>query len=404
MRKIQEIPMLDSQVIATIKSTIPLIVSTGPKLTAHFYERMFKHHPELKDIFNMSHQINGDQREALFNALCAYAANIDNLPALLPAVEKIAHKHASLNIQPEHYQIVGTHLLATLDEMFHPGDEVLSAWGEAYNVLANVFINREEEIYQNGESLEGGWRDLRPFRVSRKQPQSDVITRFEFVPVDGGKVMDYKPGQYLAVYIDDPSFENREIRQYSLTAAPNGTCYQIAIKREPQGKVSNHMHDKVQEGDIVMLAAPRGDFFLDVQSDTPVTLISAGVGLTPMMSMLQYLHNQHHAGAVNWFHAAEHGGHHAFANQVNEIAQFMPNLHSQVWYREPREIDQKGLHYQHTGLMDLSLVKDAITAEGMQFYFCGPVAFMQHIAKQLLAMGMDEQQLHYECFGPHKIM
>ncbi|BET97414.1 NO-inducible flavohemoprotein [Xenorhabdus sp. TCT-1] len=396
--------MLDSQVIATIKSTIPLIVSTGPKLTAHFYERMFKHNPELKDIFNMSHQINGDQREALFNALCAYAGNIDNLSALLPAVEKIAHKHASLNIQPEHYQIVGKHLLATIDEMFQPGDEVLNAWGKAYNVLANVFINREEEIYQNGESLAGGWRDLRQFRVSRKQPQSDVITSFEFVPVDGGKVMDYKPGQYLAIYIADPTLENREIRQYSLTAAPNGTSYQIAVKREPQGKISNHLHDKVQEGDIVMLAAPHGDFFLDVQPDTPVTLISAGVGLTPMMSMLQSLHNQRHTGSVNWFHAAEHGGHHAFANEVNEISQSMPNLYAQVWYREPRDIDQKGIHYQHTGFMDLSLVKEAITVEGMQFYFCGPVAFMQHIAKQLLAMGIDEQHIHYECFGPHKVI
>ncbi|MDC9597162.1 NO-inducible flavohemoprotein [Xenorhabdus anantnagensis] len=400
----QEFPMLDSQVIATIKSTIPLIVSTGPKLTAYFYERMFKYHPELKDIFNMSHQINGDQREALFNALCAYAANIDNLSALLPAVEKIAHKHTSLNIQPKHYQIVGTHLLATLDEMFHPGDEVLDAWGKAYNVLAGVFINREEEIYQSGESLEGGWRDVRQFRVSRKQPQSEVITSFEFVPVDGDKVMDYKPGQYLGVYIEDSTFENREIRQYSLTAAPNGTSYQIAIKRESQGKVSNHMHDNVQEGDIVMLAAPRGDFFLDVQTDTPVTLISAGVGLTPMMSMLQYLHHQHHTGSVNWFHATEHGGYHAFANKVNEMSESMPDLYSQVWYREPRDTDQKGIHYQHIGLMDLSLVKDAIMVEGMQFYFCGPVAFMQHIAKQLLAMGIDEQHMHYECFGPHKVI
>ncbi|WP_408674015.1 NO-inducible flavohemoprotein [Xenorhabdus szentirmaii] len=402
--KIQETIMLDSQVIKTIKSTIPLIVSTGPKLTAHFYERMFKHHPELKDIFNMSHQTNGAQREALFNALCAYASNIDNLPALLPAVEKIAHKHTSLNIRPEHYQIVGTHLLATIDEMFHPGDEVLSAWEKAYNVLANVFINREEEIYQTGEEQEGGWRDLRPFRVSQKQPQSDIITSFEFMPVDGGKVMDYKPGQYLGIYIESPEFENREIRQYSLTGAPNNTRYQIAIKRESQGKVSNHMHDNVKEGDVVMLAAPRGDFFLDVQQNTPVTLISAGVGLTPMMSMLEHLYHQNHTGKINWFHATEHGSYHAFADKVNEISLSMPNLYSQVWYRIPNDVDQKGFNYQHTGFMDLSLVKDAITTEEMQYYFCGPVAFMQYIAQQLLAMGVDKQNMHYECFGPHKVI
>ncbi len=139
--------MLDAQTIATVKATIPLLVETGPKLTAHFYDRMFTHNPELKEIFNMSNQRNGDQREALFNAIAAYASNIENLPALLPAVEKIAQKHTSFQIKPEQYNIVGEHLLATLDEMFSPGQEVLDAWGKAYGVLANVFINREAEIY-----------------------------------------------------------------------------------------------------------------------------------------------------------------------------------------------------------------------------------------------------------------
>ncbi|STV06804.1 flavohemoprotein [Klebsiella pneumoniae] len=120
--------MLDAQTIATVKATIPLLVETGPKLTAHFYDRMFAHNPELKEIFNMSNQRNGDQREALFNAIAAYASNIDNLPALLPAVEKIAQKHTSFQIKPEQYNIVGSHLLATLDEMFSPGQEVLDAW------------------------------------------------------------------------------------------------------------------------------------------------------------------------------------------------------------------------------------------------------------------------------------
>ena len=96
--------MLDAQTIATVKATIPLLVETGPKLTAHFYDRMFTHNPELKEIFNMSNQRNGDQREALFNAIAAYASNIENLPALLPAVEKIAQKHTSFQIKPEQHR------------------------------------------------------------------------------------------------------------------------------------------------------------------------------------------------------------------------------------------------------------------------------------------------------------
>lgn len=160
--------MLDAQTIATVKATIPLLVETGPKLTAHFYDRMFTHNPELKEIFNMSNQRNGDQREALFNAIAAYASNIENLPALLPAVEKIAQKHTSFQIKPEQYNIVGTHLLATLDEMFNPGREVLDAWGKAYGVLANVFIHREAEIYHENASKDGGWEGTRPFRIVAK--------------------------------------------------------------------------------------------------------------------------------------------------------------------------------------------------------------------------------------------
>ncbi|NGH43289.1 NO-inducible flavohemoprotein, partial [Escherichia coli] len=129
------------------------------------------------------------------------------------------------NIQPEQYNIVGGHLLATLDEMFSPGQEVLDAWGKAYGVLANVFIQREEQIYQQSETDNGGWRDLRAFRILKKQPQSDVICSFVLAPVDGGRVADFKPGQYLAVYIKHDSLEHQEIRQYSLTASPNGEFY-----------------------------------------------------------------------------------------------------------------------------------------------------------------------------------
>ncbi len=105
-------------------------------------------------------------------------ANIENLAALLPAVEQIAQKHTSFTIQPEQYNIVGAHLLATLDEMFSPGQEVLDAWGKAYGVLADVFINREAEIYQESAEKIGGWRGTREFRIAEKQPQSALITVF----------------------------------------------------------------------------------------------------------------------------------------------------------------------------------------------------------------------------------
>lgn len=396
--------MLDAQTIATVKATIPLLVETGPKLTAHFYDRMFTHNPELKEIFNMSNQRNGDQREALFNAIAAYASNIENLPALLPAVEKIAQKHTSFQIKPEQYNIVGTHLLATLDEMFSPGQEVLDAWGKAYGVLAGVFINREAQIYSDNASKTGGWEGTRAFRIVEKTPRSALITSFELEPVDGGPVADYRPGQYVGVWLKPEGFPHQEIRQYSLTRKPNGKSYRIAVKREEGGQVSNWLHNQANVGDVVHLAAPAGDFFMVADVDTPVTLISAGVGQTPMLAMLDTLAKNHHTAQVNWFHAAENGDVHAFADEVKTLAAGLPHFNAYTWYRLPTDADRTAARFDREGLMHLAEHKAHVNAPGMQFYLCGPVVFMQFAAKQLIELGVDKENIHYECFGPHKVL
>ena len=396
--------MLDAHTIATVKATIPLLVETGPKLTAHFYDRMFAHNPELKEIFNMSNQRNGDQREALFNAIAAYASNIENLPALLPAVEKIAQKHTSFQIKPEQYNIVGEHLLATLDEMFSPGQEVLDAWGKAYGVLAGVFIKREAEIYQDNAGKTGGWEGTRAFRIVKKTPRSALIASFEMEPVDGQPVADYQPGQYLAVWLKPEGFEFQEIRQYSMTRKADGKGYRIAVKRENGGQVSNWLHNEAKEGDIVHLAAPAGDFFLDVSPQMPVTLISGGVGQTPMLAMLDTLAKNHHPAQVNWFHAAENGEVHAFADEVNALGAELPHFTSHLWYRSPTEADRQAAAFDSEGLMALEPLAANLQNPEMQFYLCGPVAFMQHAAKQLVALGVSSDRIHYECFGPHKVL
>ncbi|WKZ93271.1 NO-inducible flavohemoprotein [Chimaeribacter arupi] len=397
--------MLDTTTIATIKSTIPALVATGPALTAHFYDRMLGRHPELKHVFNMSHQMKGDQREALFNAICAYATNIENLPAILPAVEKIAQKHTSLNIRPEQYAIVGENLLATLDELLSPGQEVLDAWGKAYGVLADVFIQRESQIYQQTAAKRGGWEGVRAFRIVAKTPQSEVISSIELAPVDGQPVADYQPGQYISVYIRDEAFnEYQQIRQYSLTQSPNGRSYRIAVKREGGGKASNYLHDVAQVGTVVNLAAPHGDFFMDVTPETPVALISAGVGQTPMLAMLHTLHETQHRAPVWWLHAAENGRVHAFAQEVADIATNMPGLHRHIWYRVPAEGDVQGEGYDTEGVMDLAPLAGTLRNPALHIYLCGPVAFMQFAARQLLEMGVSTDRLHYEVFGPHKVV
>ncbi|MGL4270533.1 MAG: NO-inducible flavohemoprotein [Plesiomonas sp.] len=395
--------MLDPKIIATIKATAPVVAATGPTLTAHFYDRMFAHNPELQNIFNMAHQSSGRQREALFNAIVAYANNIDNLAALLPAVEKIAQKHASFNIQPAQYQIVGEHLLATIRELLNPGQEVLDAWGAAYQLLADIFIQREAAIYHERAEAQGGWLGTRTFHISRKQAESEVITSLVLTPVDGQPVADFLPGQYVGIYLQPASFTYREIRQYSLSAAPNGRDYRIAVKREDGGLVSNYLHDHAQEGDCVELAPPYGDFFLPADRDTPVCLLSAGVGQTPMLSMLQQLAARGHQQPVHWLHAAENGDQLAFNDESRALCQQHGFAHH-VWLREPLASDRPAEDYQHQGLMDLQPLRAALDHPQMHYYFCGPLGFMQHVAGQLQQWGVPVERLHYECFGPHKVL
>lgn len=141
---------------------------------------MFTHNPEVAPFFNPANQAGGTQQRALASAICAYAANIDNLEVLGGAVELIAHKHTSLQIKPEHYPIVGENLLASIREVLGDGatDDVINAWAEAYGFLADILIGREKQIYKESAEKEGGWDGFRRFKIERKERESDIITSF----------------------------------------------------------------------------------------------------------------------------------------------------------------------------------------------------------------------------------
>ncbi|MXP61155.1 NO-inducible flavohemoprotein [Pantoea sp. Taur] len=394
--------MLDAQTIATVKSSLPAIAQLGPQLTGHFYQRLLTAHPELKNVFNMNNQRSGNQREALFNAVVAYGSNLKNLAVLLPAVEKIAQKHTSLNIQPAQYAVVGETLLATIEELLNPGDDVLQAWGKAYGVLADVFIQREEAIYCASEEKVGGWRGARDFRIRAINTESSVIKSFELVPNDGQPVADFLPGQYLAVSLRPEGNENIQHRQYSLTHRPNAKSYRIAVKREEHGSVSGWLHTHAKVGDIVQCTAPAGDFYLQTKGTAPITLISAGVGQTPMLAMLASLAEQQYAGAVNWLHAAECGTQHAFADEVQATGARLPHFTSHIWYREPESVDSGRFDAQ--GFMDLAGISSQLNQADRQFWLCGPLPFMQFVARQLVDAGISADRIHYEVFGPHKVL
>ena len=150
--------MLTPNQISLVKATIPVLREHGVALTAHFYARMLKGNPELRQVFNQGHQRAGRQQEALAAAVLAYAEHIENPAALLPAVEHIAGKHVSVGIRAEHYPIVGRHLLASIQEVLGEAatPELIEAWGAAYGQLAGILIEKESALYDEAANVEGG--------------------------------------------------------------------------------------------------------------------------------------------------------------------------------------------------------------------------------------------------------
>ncbi|WKY60543.1 NO-inducible flavohemoprotein [Vibrio sp. SNU_ST1] len=395
--------MLNNLHINIIKSTIPLLESAGPALTQHFYQRMFTHNPELKDIFNMTHQRTGRQGVALFEAIAAYAKNIDNLAALTTAVERIAQKHTSFNIQPDHYQIVGHHLIETLRELATAAftSEVEEAWTEAYLFLAKVFIDREADLYLQRKHAVGGWEAARTFVIADKIEESALVTSFILQPKDGGDVLDYTPGQYIGIEVHPEGAEYKEMRQYSLSDKPNGKYYRISVKREghgqeTQGVVSNHLHDDASIGQEVNLYAPAGDFMYQ-ERNKPVTLISAGVGVTPMQSMLEFLSGEQKNEPVLYLHACEDVGQHSFTTRVKDIVADK-GWEAKTWYMNKGTLECENTY---EGPMDLAPLSNTQSFLESDFYICGPVGFMKYIVEQLDALKVDRSRVHYEVFGPH---
>jgi len=402
--------MLSEKTIHLVKATAPAVAPQAEEITRRFYTLMFAGNPEVRAYFNQAHQHSGGQQRALAGAICAYAANIDNLAALGPAVELIAQKHCSLGIQPEHYPIVGKHLLAAIKDVLGDAatDEVIAAWGEAYGFLAKVFVNREGEVYDGHESTPGGWRGYRKFVVRRKARESDVVTSFYLTPADGGRLAEFKPGQYITVKVDHPMTPTSP-RNYSLSDRPGAGYYRISVKREaalvataPAGLISNYLHDRVDEGDALDIGPPCGEFALDPSqaNDRPIALISGGIGVTPLMSMLKSLAHSGVATPVYFVHAARNSRVHALAKEVRQIAAEHPNVHVHFRYDAPLEDDVAAGRCHSTGLVDGKLLRELLPSKEAEYYFCGPKPLMAGLYHGLKTWGVDESHIHFEFFGP----
>ena len=390
--------MLTEQQRAIVKSTVPLLESGGEALITHFYSALLGNHPEVRPLFNTTHQVSGNQPRALANSVLMYARNIDRLEGLGKLPAQIINKHVALQVQPEHYPVVGKCLLQAIRDVLGAEiatDEVLAAWGAAYQQLADLLMGAEAQAYDRNAEADGGWRGARAFRVARKQHESDEITSFYLVPVDGGAVMAHQPGQFIGLRLQVAGAEQR--RNYSLSAPANGRELRISVKREVGGVVSGHLHQQVQEGDVIDVFPPAGQFTLQ-PGDKPVVLISGGVGITPTLPMLVTALAT--SRPVVFIHCARNRAVQGFRARLDALAQKHPQLQCLYCYDEASSHDAADAAAAVGYLDQTKLAQWLPASRDVDAYFLGPKPFMASVKKSLRALGVPEAQSHYEFFGP----
>ena len=392
--------MASPKTLEIVKATVPVLEEHGTAITTVFYQNMFKEHPELLDIFNETNQKLGRQQTALATTVLAAAKHLENLAILLPQVTQISHKHRALQILPEHYPIVGKHLLGAIKEVLGEAanDDIIDAWAEAYDEIAGVFIQLEEDMYEQAM-----WEGFVPFKVVAKSAAAKDIAAFTVVPVNDNSEtsqnidlskLNLTAGQYITVKTDPEDSDHVALRHYSLYSTNTDKGIQFAVRRDNRdghyGLVSNHLHDEVEVGDTILLSAPAGDFELNQdlvqQNDIPLVLMSAGVGVTPILSMLEAQVTANPERPIIWVYACQNKNHHAFDTEVNKLLESAANVEKNTFYFDSGQILDEGYL--------------ATLPEPADIYVCGSMPFMESMIDGLMKLDHGVDNVHYEPFGP----
>ncbi|MDT0542692.1 globin domain-containing protein [Streptomyces lonegramiae] len=398
--------MLTKRSTPVIRATLPAVGAAIEDIAGLFYRKLFAAHPDLlRDLFNRGNQANGEQRKALAGALAGFAGLLIEHPGARPdaMLARIAHKHASLGITSDQYKVVHRHLFAAMAEVLGDAftDEATAAWDEVYWLMANALIAAEARLYQEAGAAEGQvWRRMEIAERHRETPDavSLVLRRADALPTGP-----FRPGQYVSVQVELADGA-RQIRQYSLSAAPGRAGWRITVKRVrgdagPDGEVSSWLHEHARVGDVLTVSAPFGDLVLP-EGDGPLLLASAGIGATPMLAMLDHLVATGSTRRVTVVHADRSPADHAHKDEQRRLAGALPTARLRLWYENAEHAEHDADHSDGEATVGRADVATLDLPEGLTVFLCGPLGFMRAVRKDLLRLGVPAEAIHYEVFGP----
>ena len=313
--------------------------------------------------------------------------------------------------------IMATALLQVLALLFSTWRSVVYARDQQELALKLLQRRVEAETLQREIEREKGtssWSGLRKFRIDRKVAEGGGIASFYLVPHDGKEIPQFEPGQYLTFSLRVPEREKPLVRCYSLSDSPlQKSSYRVSIKRAdpprqnpdaPAGLSSTFFHNSLNQGDIVDVKAPSGNFFLDMSKHTPVVLIGGGIGLTPMLSMLNALCDSGSQRETWLFYGVRNGEEHIVSEHLARMEAENEHVHLQVCYSNPREgADVRGTDYDHGERVSVELFKKVLPSNNYEYYICGPGPMMESMTNGLREWGVPDSDVHFEAFGPASV-
>lgn len=239
----------------------------------------------------------------------------------------------------------------------------------------------------------------RPFVLDKRRRESETIVSFVLRPTDGDPPAAHIAGQHLTLFAEIPG-AGLQKRNFTLSAAPDGATYRISVKREAEGIVSPWLHDSAAPGTTLAIASPSGCFVLPEPIERPIVMVSAGVGATPMIAMLEAFARHPSDVAIQYVHCTQHGGTHAFGDHVRALAAAAPSVAATTFYTRPREQDEPGRDFDVAGRLTVDWLAAHTPLGEAEFFVCGPLGFLRDIVSGLAARGVGKERLHYEFFGP----
>lgn len=369
-----------------ITATLPLVGANIDAITRSFYQRLFEAHPSLlRNLFNRGNQAQGAQQRALAAAIATFATHLVNpdLPHPAELLSRIGHKHASLGITADQYPIVHEHLFAAIVEVLGADTvtaEVAEAWDRVYWIMAQTLIDMERALY-----AEAGVSDGDVYRRAQVIGRVDDPSGAILVTV-GGVDTDFAAGQYVSVGVTLPDGA-RQLRQYSLVNKAGNGELTFAVK--PAGEVSGWIRDNLRVGDLLDVTLPFGDLPAP-QPGAPLVLISAGIGITPMIGILETLSAD---ARVQVLHADRSDQTHPLRERQQELLAALPNATLDVWYEDGLTHGAAGAHPGRLSLDGIDLPEDA------EVYLCGADGFVRAVREQLADRGVA--RVHCELFSPN---